>query len=214
MKNVIDGELVIDNKWRKGVQKDNPIFLAFDALLINYTNQMHFPFTRRLIDANTYMQNRFTKARILEKHTPSQDRIPPVDVYMKEMFNVWDAHVIFDLIKNKLEHENDGLIFTVDASPYYMGQCKHILKWKPLHLNTIDFNAIPLVRARVPIDDINFWSLHTRHGDLFDFICMSKAETEKYLAWMNENKTDSCVLECNFDREVDSAGVNLLNSLK
>lgn len=133
---------------------------------------------------------------------------------MKEMFNVWDAHVIFDLIKNKLEHENDGLIFTVDASPYYMGQCKHILKWKPEHLNTIDFNAVPLVKGRVPTDDNNFWSLHTRHGDLFDFINMSKADSEKYLAWMNENKADSCVLECNFDREVDNSGVNILNMLK
>ena len=50
--------------------------------------------------------------------------------------------------------------------------------------------------------------------DLFDFICMSKVDTEKYLAWMNENKTDSCVLECNYDREVDTTEVNWLNSLK
>ena len=70
------------------------------------------------------MKNRFTKARILSKHfQKQQDQIknPPVDIYMKEMFNIWDAHVIFDKIMPKLEHENDGIIFTVDAAPYYMG---------------------------------------------------------------------------------------------
>ena len=96
------------------------------------------------------------------------------------MFNVWDAHVIFDLIKNKLEHENDGLIFTIDAAPYYMGSCHHILKWKPEHLNTIDFNAFPI--SKTPLNDTFVWSLHTRHGDLFDFICLSKIDNEKYLS--------------------------------
>ena len=43
---------------------------------------------------------------------------------------------------------------------------------------------------------------------------MSKADTEKYMAWMRENKVNSCVLECNFDREVDDAGAKLLNGLK
>lgn len=44
---------------------------------------------------------------------------------MKEMFNVWDAHLLFPklLDANKLEHENDGLIFTIDESPYLPGTC-------------------------------------------------------------------------------------------
>ena len=98
------------------------------------------------------------------------ENIPPVDVFMKEMFNIWDAHVIFSLIKNKLEHENDGMIFTVDAAPYYMGQCHHILKWKPLKLNTIDFS----VELLLPESSIHIWSLHTQRGDLFDFICLDE----------------------------------------
>ena len=43
---------------------------------------------------------------------------------------------------------------------------------------------------------------------------MSKVDTEKYMAWMSENKVNSCVLECNFDREVKDAGATLLNGLK
>ena len=39
-----------------------------------------------------------------------------IDVYMKEMFNVWDAKYLLShfIDAKKLEHENDGLIFTVD----------------------------------------------------------------------------------------------------
>jgi mRNA guanylyltransferase len=39
-----------------------------------------------------------------------------------------------------LLHENDGLIFTIDACPYYPGTCEEIVKWKPPHMNTIDFD--------------------------------------------------------------------------
>lgn len=61
---------------------------------------------------------------------------------MKEMFHVWDGHHILQKIVPRLEHENDGLIFTVDACPYYPGTCPQIYKWKPPHLNSIDFNLV------------------------------------------------------------------------
>ena len=96
------------------------------------------PFSQRLHDAHTYIQKRFLPARCLP---PLQDnRLPCVDLFMKEMFNVWDAHELMLKVIPKLEHENDGLIFTVDACPYYPGTCEHIFKWKPIHLNSIDFN--------------------------------------------------------------------------
>jgi mRNA-capping enzyme len=60
---------------------------------------------------------------------------------MKEMFNIWDAKFLMPkfIDSHKLEHENDGLIFTVDLCPYYPGTCEEILKWKPIELNSIDF---------------------------------------------------------------------------
>ena len=105
---------------------------------------MYLPFTSRLVDADAYIRNRFTKARIQQSHMPAIASVPKIDLFMKEMFRVQDAHVLFDHILPKLEHENDGLIFTVDAAPYYMGVCPHIWKWKPMHLNTIDFIARPV----------------------------------------------------------------------
>jgi hypothetical protein len=74
---------------------------------------------------------------------------------MKEMFHVWDAFELFSLIESKkLEHENDGLIFTVDQCPYYPGTCDQILKWKPIQLNSIDF----ILRAS-PVKGV--YELHT-----------------------------------------------------
>jgi hypothetical protein len=58
------------------------------------------------------------------------------------MFYVWDMPHIIEKIFKKLEHENDGLIFTEDLCPYYPGTCKSIYKWKPPHLNSIDFKLL------------------------------------------------------------------------
>jgi len=147
VRNIFDGELVWDNKntdnaWRQ--RHPDPLFLVFDALVINGTNLMPLPFNKRLVDADFYLRNRFTKARLLQSMAPLVTGVPQIDIYMKEMFRVQDAFVLFDKILPRLEHENDGLIFTVDAAPYYMGTCPQIWKWKPMHLNTIDFNAKPI----------------------------------------------------------------------
>ena len=61
-------------------------------------------------------------------------------IYMKDMFEVWEVKSLFRLIDAEmLMHENDGLIFTQDCCPYYPGTCTEIVKWKPPHMNTIDF---------------------------------------------------------------------------
>jgi len=52
--------------------------------------------------------------------------------------------LIFEKIIPKLKHENDGLIYTKDACPYYPGTCAEILKWKPKDMNTVDFRAKPI----------------------------------------------------------------------
>ena len=97
---------------------------------------------------------------------------------MKEMFHVWQAGTIFDNILNKLQHENDGLIFTTKASPYYPGTCEHIFKWKPMHLNTIDFNAVPISSPSPALQYV--WQLQTVDGEIFDFIVFTAEEDERY----------------------------------
>ena len=92
LRNILDGELVWDNKnenstWRKN--HPDPLFLVFDALVINGTNNMPFNFTSRLVDADAYLKNRFTKARLLKRtDIVAPSNVPRVDIFSKEMFRI------------------------------------------------------------------------------------------------------------------------------
>ncbi len=68
----------------------------------------------------------------------------PVILMLKDIFKEQDTDKIFDLVLSKLPHENDGLILTKQIFPYYPGTTEDILKWKPKHLNTIDFEVRPV----------------------------------------------------------------------
>ena len=126
-----------------------PTFLVFDCLVINQKNLMHLNFRDRLQEAEKYILNNHTVYRLymeLNKVTPEapppSSTHPYLMLYMKDMFEVWETPDLFKLIdpeKGLLMHENDGLIFTINACPYYPGTCNEIIKWKPPHMNTIDY---------------------------------------------------------------------------
>jgi hypothetical protein len=96
-----------------------------------------------------------------------KERLSYIDIYMKEMFNVWDAHFLLSHLidQNKLEHENDGLIFTVDECPYYPGTCFEILKWKPQEKNSVDFKLGQTKNS-------NIFTLRTSDQKLYGFIVL------------------------------------------
>ncbi|KAL8438286.1 hypothetical protein ACSSS7_000263 [Eimeria intestinalis] len=62
---------------------------------------------------------------------------------------VMDFFEIFDLeairrLALRLPHPSDGIIFTPVKLPYVTGTCPLLLKWKPPHLNTVDFSVEPV----------------------------------------------------------------------
>ena len=63
-----------------------------------------------------------------------------ISIYMKDYFNFNQVETI-DKLKKYLPHHNDGIIINVDDYPYYSGQSCEIYKWKPLEMNTIDFEV-------------------------------------------------------------------------
>jgi mRNA capping enzyme, catalytic domain len=80
--------------------------------------------------------------KLLEEEKRFLQNSPVFNLFMKEVYHIWDTPRLLKLIEEKdglLLHENDGLIFTVDQCPYYPGTCDDIIKWKPLHMNTVDF---------------------------------------------------------------------------
>ena len=44
---------------------------------------------------------------------------------------------------------NDGLIFSRNSSPYIAGANENFLKWKPAHLNSIDFLVVPNKKSKI-----------------------------------------------------------------
>lgn len=100
---------------------------------------------------------------------------------MKDMFEVWETPRLLKMIDEQrgvLIHENDGLIFTLDACPYYPGTCNEIIKWKPVHMNTIDFKFFPIDKEFAKDSNGNplaLWGLNVldrnaKNGQrLFDF---------------------------------------------
>ena len=64
-----------------------------------------------------------------------------------------------------LLHNNDGLIYTIDACPYYPGTCEDIIKWKPPHMNSIDFSFVKLGKFH----DDEIWGLYVKSKPEFRF---------------------------------------------
>lgn len=97
---------------------------------------------------------------------------------MKDVFEVWQTPHLFKLIDHStgiLLHENDGLIFTVDQCPYYSGTCTEIMKWKPPHMNTIDFQLIEGIK----IGEEKLWGLCVMGEVLFDFYVFDDKKLEQ-----------------------------------
>ena len=155
---VYDGEMVQDNFINEdGYEKLHlcPTYLVFDCLFVGGQNLMALEFRDRLLKAHEYIVRNHTIYRLkLEKDTEGlkkwhkmiqQNKF--IWLYMKDMFEIWHTKDLFNMIEYKdpvkdqefLVHENDGLIFTVNQCPYYPGTCEEIVKWKPLHMNSIDF---------------------------------------------------------------------------
>jgi mRNA guanylyltransferase len=120
---LLDGELIIDKKFNKTYYN----FLVFDGLCVNGKNVMARDYIDRLKEIKPFIDSISQKAGI------------SIRLFLKDLFSPKSIPFLFQNIIPKLSHENDGLIFTENKCPYYPGTCDSIIKWKPIHLNTIDF---------------------------------------------------------------------------
>ena len=63
-----------------------------------------------------------------------------IELYMKDYFTLDNVKALYPLT-SRLPHHNDGIIINTDDYPYYSGQSTEIFKWKPVDMNTIDFEV-------------------------------------------------------------------------
>jgi len=155
---VLDGELVIDVDGQTGRQ--TLCLLAFDCLVINGRNIMQRPLLRRYgvsrpppcSPATALTHNQALKDQVIAPYDEQRRSHPqfmqnaPLRVKLKPQEL---SYGIIDVIKShipRLQHGNDGLIFTSAEASYTPGTDHKILKWKPASENSVDF----LLRLRFP----------------------------------------------------------------
>ncbi|KUI60373.1 mRNA-capping enzyme subunit alpha [Cytospora mali] len=133
VKTIIDGELVMD---RQPGGAERPQFLVFDCLMIDGMSLMERSLDKRLA---YFKQNVYDPYRALFKKYPDELRFQAFQLVMKEQQLSYGMVKMFREVLPNLTHGNDGLIFTCRETPYKCGTDEHILKWKPVEENTVDF---------------------------------------------------------------------------
>jgi ATP-dependent DNA ligase len=129
---VLDGELVREN--------DGQIrYLIFDALIHLGRDICPLPLRERLECATNLL--RCSEMLGVPSHR--------IEVRVKDFFRLCSPkfNMVEFLLKKYvkcLPHENDGIIFNHEEKPYLRGTTNNgYIKWKPAHLNTVDFMIVP-----------------------------------------------------------------------
>lgn len=123
---LIDGELV---RTQDGRLK----YLMFDLLAHNGKSLVE-----RVLDSRLgYLKSGvFKPFQALVAKYPEDTQNFPFKIYMKGMELSYGLEKV---LKARLTHLSDGLIFTSRRQPYIFGTDPHILKWKPPNENSVDF---------------------------------------------------------------------------
>lgn len=130
---LVDGEMIIDNNNGQNV----PRYLIYDIVRFQGEEVGMADFNLRLLCIRHELieprKQAFIEGRV-------QRNSEPFSVRPKDF---WDAPIAYKLLSDKftgaMSHELDGLIFQPIKDPYKCGRAMDVLKWKPPHLNTIDF---------------------------------------------------------------------------
>ncbi|KAI5165612.1 mRNA guanylyltransferase [Nematocida sp. AWRm78] len=180
---LMDGEVIQD-------KSGNFQYIIFDMAIFNSKSICKYNLNERLTMAMKFLQiseerrreRENQKRQKIEKNDKKidevrekedhQDKISknnnPVEltVLLKRMHKSYGISEIFSEIIPKLSHENDGLIFTCVNYPYIPGTCEYFLKWKPPHLNSVDFRIRKL-------SDIFYklFVIHNGNEIFYDIFC-------------------------------------------
>ena len=134
---LLDGELILDTSPVAG-NPANVRYLVYDAIHVRGRSVANESLLYRL------------KAALLEIVRPRVVRSDDIfEVFVKDFFDVCHSSTVVFPLGQRLRHECDGLIFTPVNDPYRPGTCQRLLKWKPAHMNTVDF-VLDLVMGYEP----------------------------------------------------------------
>ncbi|KAF9246462.1 mRNA capping enzyme [Melanogaster broomeanus] len=206
---ILDGELVIDVD---PVSKRETLrYLAFDCLVFDNENVMSRPLDKRYGRLKERFYGPWSKVM---RELPQMAARIPFDIKVKDISFSYGIEDVFRLVIPKLQHGNDGLIYTCLETPYVAGTDQNILKWKPPSENSIDFKLVlrfPPSKSNLAQPDFlakPFFGLHVYCGDQkgqeryepYDELFVEDAEWEK----MKESgeQIDDRVVEVHWDSEL------------
>ncbi|KAF8559638.1 mRNA capping enzyme, alpha subunit [Imleria badia] len=210
MDTILDGELVVDVEPTS--KKETLRYLAFDCLVFDNENVM----SRSLDKRYGRLKERFYRpwCKVKEQFPQMAEDIP-FDIQVKDISFSYGIEDVFRLVIPKLQHGNDGLIYTCRETPYVSGTDPNILKWKPPSENSIDFKLV----LRFPPSGSNpsqpefhakpFFGLHVYCGDErgqptyepYDELFMEDDEWEKMK--LSGEQIDDRIVEVHWDPELD-----------
>jgi hypothetical protein len=183
---LLDGELIVDRA--DGDKSPGRVrYLVYDAVKVCGKDVSKETLLYRLRSA-------FLELIKPRKSNPSD----AFAVYVKDFFDVRHSSSIVFPYGCRLPHECDGLIFTPADDPYKPGTCQRLLKWKPAHLNTVDF-VIELVMGYEP-DQLHAKLLPAVAG-VQKFTGIWLARSGPMWSWLVENRKEvnNKVVECGWD---------------
>ena len=171
------------------------------CFLNKYKNELQkseFSILKLKKDINSTVQGTNLK---IKKKTDNKS----ISLYMKDYYTFNQVKKLNDLIK-LLPHHNDGLIINTDDYPYYSGQSCEIFKWKPLDMNTIDFEILYNNKIERYILYIT-----TKEGNCPVEILSFIDDSEKNKFEIEFRKSNKNIVECFYDSKLCSKEVAMNN---
>ncbi|CAL8073132.1 unnamed protein product [Orchesella dallaii] len=181
---LVDGEMVIDKVNGTLI----PRYLIYDIIKFRGEDVGKVDFRIRLNCIRDELINPRYKA--MERGIIDR-QAEPFGVRFKPFWFLEDTEKILNgKLAQELSHEPDGTIFQPVKEPYTCGRCDSVLKWKPPHLNTVDFRLKIVTHSGEGL-------LTTRIGELYVgglSTPYSKMKVSKAISNLH-NK----IVECKFD---------------
>ncbi|XP_003748458.1 mRNA-capping enzyme [Galendromus occidentalis] len=132
-KTVLDGEMVLDLDGDRKV----PRYLIYDIVHIGKDAVGQMPFDIRM---NCIFKEIIEPRREAALRGVINMAEEPFALRKKEFYEIeMTEKILAEKFQSQVSHEIDGVIFQPVKLPYISGRCAEILKWKPPHLNSIDF---------------------------------------------------------------------------
>lgn len=218
---LFDGELI------RGLSGSHHLhFQIFDTIVYSRSMIVGYDYLKRLKISIDFVNEFSHFSEFLKKNSSKVKNIDTLDsseheilVITKDFYKIRDLPFVLEsLAKLPLYLEKiDGLIFTKINYPYVPGQNKGLLKWKPGHLNSIDFLAIENKQLIADynislVEGIHVFELYVlKQTRLFLFDYMFVVDTDKYDTIKKsmkdlvvfDKKMHGAIIEANYDKDYE-----------